>query len=109
MKKSLVPVAAFAVTLLAAPSFAQMGGGGTWNGPGDMMSNGGEALIVPAGVRGDGKNGAFFVTDLWIRATGTGTATLAFHPADATTADPAVTATVALSQPVTFLPDLLSA
>lgn len=40
---------------------------------------------------------------------GTGTATLAFHPANAVSAEPAVTTTVTLSQPVTFLPDLLSA
>ena len=106
--KTLVPSALLALSLLASPALAQMGGGGMWNGPGDMMSNGSEALIVPAGVRGDGKNGAFFVTDLWIRASGAGTATLAFHPANAATAEPAVTVTVPLTQPVTFLPDVLS-
>ncbi|MDX9734354.1 MAG: hypothetical protein RBU36_09525 [Thermoanaerobaculia bacterium] len=109
MKKALGPASLLVLTLLTSPALAQMGGGGMWNGPGDHMTNGSEALIVPAGVRGDGKNGAFFVTDLWIRARGTGTATLSFHPANAASADPAVTTTVALSQPVTFLPDLLSA
>lgn len=109
MRKTLAPTALLALALLASPAFAQMGGGGMWNGPGDTMTNGSEALIVPAGVRGDGKNGAFFVTDLWIRARGIGAATIYFHPANAATADPAVTTTVTLSQPVTFLPDLLSA
>jgi hypothetical protein len=109
MRNPFAPTALLALSLLASPAFAQMGGGGMWNGPGDHMTNGSEALIVPAGVRGDGKNGAFFVTDLWIRARGIGTATLYFHPANAATADPAVTTTVTLSQPVTFLPDLVSA
>jgi hypothetical protein len=109
MKKTLGPATFLALTLLTPPALAQMGGGGMWSGPGDVMSNGAEALIVPAGVRGDGKNGAFFVTDLWIRSQGNGTATLAFHPANAATADPTVTTTVTLSQPMTFLPDLLSA
>lgn len=109
MKKTFAPLVLLVLTVAAAPALAQMGGGGTWNGPGDMMSNGGEALIVPAGVRGDGKNGAFFVTDLWIRARGTGTATLEFHPANAATADASATATVALTQPITYLPDVLSA
>jgi hypothetical protein len=109
MRKTLAATALLSLALLAFPASAQMGGGGMWNGPGDVMTNGSEALIVPAGVRGDGKNGAFFVTDLWIRARATGTATLYFHPANASTADPAVTTTITLSQPVTFLPDLLSA
>ena len=58
MRNPLAPTALLALALLASPAFAQMGGGGMWSGPGDHMTNGSEALIVPAGVRGDGKNGA---------------------------------------------------
>jgi hypothetical protein len=101
--------AAVAVVALAGtPAVAQMSGGGT-GGPIDGMTNGSEDLIVPAGVRGDGRNGAFFVTDLWIKASTTGRATLAFYAADAATSTPAATAEVNLTQPVTYLPDVIQA
>lgn len=105
----LVLAAAVAVAALAlSPAVAQMGGGGM-GGPTDGMTSGGEDLIVPAGVRGDGRNGAFFVTDLWIKAAAAGQVTLAFHAADAATSAPTATATVALVQPVTYLPDVIQA
>jgi hypothetical protein len=67
-------------------------------------------IVVPAAVRVDGKNGAFFQTDLWIRCrTVPIAATLSFHPADAASAAPAATVSMTLTQPVTYLPDVLSA
>src|SRR5512135_1607103 len=98
-----------AAALSGTPAAGQMGGGGTTGGPVDGMTNGSEDLIVPAGVRGDGKNGAFFVTDLWIKSASTGQATLEFHAADAATSAPAATAVIDLSQPVTYLPDVIQA
>lgn len=90
---------------LALPAAAQMGG--MQNGPFDGMSS---EIVVPAAVRVDGKNGAFFQTDLWIRCqTVPVAATLYFHSADAASAAPAVTIPMMLTQPVTYLPDLLSA
>ena len=87
------------------PAAAQTGG--MQNGPFDGMSSG---IVVPAAVRADGKNGAFFQTDLWIRCrTVPVAATLYFHPADAGSAAPAVTVPITLTQPVTYLPDVLSA
>ncbi|MDL2717350.1 MAG: hypothetical protein PT977_06315 [Acidobacteriota bacterium] len=87
------------------PAAAQTGG--MQNGPFDGMSSG---IVIPAAVRADGKNGAFFQTDLWIRCrTVPVTATLYFHPADAASASPAVTVPITLTQPVTYLPDVLSA
>ena len=93
----------------APPAAAQMTGGGGTGGPVDGMTNGSEDLIVPAGVRGDGKNGSFFVTDLWIKAASTGQVTLAFYAADAATSSPAATATIHLTQPVTYLADVIQA
>lgn len=90
---------------LALPAAAQTGG--MQNGPFDGMSS---SIVVPAGVRVDGKNGAFFQTDLWIRCrTVPVTATLYFHTADAATSAPAVTVPITLTQPVTYLADVLSA
>lgn len=90
---------------LALPAAAQTGG--MQNGPFDGMSS---SIVVPAGVRVDGKNGAFFQTDLWIRCrTVPVTATLYFHTADAATSAPAVTVPITLIQPVTYLADVLSA
>jgi hypothetical protein len=87
------------------PAAAQTGG--MQNGPFDGMSSG---IVIPAAVRADGKNGAFFQTDLWIRCrTVPVAATLYFHPADAANASPAVTVPITLTQPVTYLPDVLSA
>ena len=87
------------------PAAAQTGG--MQNGPFDGMSSG---IVVPAAVRADGKNGAFFQTDLWIRCrTVPVAATLYFHAADAASATPAVTVPITLTQPVTYLPDVLSA
>jgi hypothetical protein len=90
---------------LALPTAAQTGG--MQSGPFDGMST---DIVVPAAVRTDGKNGAFFQTDLWVRCqTAPTTATLYFHPADAASAAPAVTVPITFSQPVTFLPDIVSA
>lgn len=93
--------------LLAAflPAAAQTGG--MQNGPFDGMSS---EIVVPAAVRVDGKNGAFFQTDLWIRCrTVPVAATLFFHPADAASAAPAVAVPITLTQPVVYLADVLSA
>ncbi|HQQ76470.1 MAG TPA: hypothetical protein PLB01_03880 [Thermoanaerobaculia bacterium] len=104
--KRFVPgVLLFALLGLALPAIAQTGG--MQNGPFDGMSAG---IVVPAAVRADGKNGAFFQTDLWIRCrTVPVAATLYFHAADAASATPTVTVPVTLTQPVTYLPDILSA
>jgi hypothetical protein len=93
--------------LLSLPVHAQMGGGGGTGGPGDGMTNGTEDLVIPAGVRGAGKLSSFFITDLWIKASGTGTATLYFHAADSASSSPTATATVNITQPITYLPDVL--
>ncbi len=91
----------------SVPLAAQMGGGGTgMTGPSDWMSGG---IIVPTGVRNDGKNGAFFQTDLWIRCQTLPTsATLYFHASDAASSSPAATFPITLTQPVTYLPDIVS-
>ncbi len=107
--KSLLGAAALVGALVSLPALAQMGGGGANGGPGDGMTSGSEDLIIPAGVRGAGKLSSFFVTDLWIKSSGTGTATLSFHAADSASATPAATATVNISQPITYLPDVLQA
>ncbi len=103
---SAASLAVLGAILAAPPARAQMGGGPT-NGPVDFMTNGTEDLIVPAGVRIEGKFGAFFVTDLWIKASRAGTATLSFHAADSPSAIPTVTTTVELKLPVTYLPDVI--
>jgi hypothetical protein len=105
--KSLLAAAALVGALASFPALAQMGGGGANGGPGDGMTNGTEDLIIPVGVRGAGKLSSFFVTDLWIKASGTGTATLYFHAADSASSSPTATATVNISQPITYLPDVL--
>jgi len=101
---------ALVVLVPVLPAAAQMGGGGMGSGitgPIDMMSG---EIVVPTGVRADGQNGAFFQTDLWLRCRIVPTsATLTFHAADASSASPAATATVNLTQPVTYLPDVVSA
>src|ERR1700687_3596384 len=90
---------------VGVPAAAQMGG--MQNGPFDGMSS---DIVVPAAVRVDGKNGAFFQTDLWIRCrTVPVAATLYFYAADAASAAPAVTVPMTLTQPVVYLPDILSA
>jgi hypothetical protein len=89
---------------MVLPAAAQTGG--MQNGPFDGMSS---EIVVPAAVRVDGKNGAFFQTDLWIRCrTVPVAATLYFYPADAASASPAVTVPMTLTQPVVYLPDVLS-
>ena len=104
--KRFVPgVLLFVLIGLALPATAQTGG--MQNGPFDGMSS---DIVVPAAVRADGKNGAFFQTDLWIRCrTVPVSATLYFYPADAATSSPAVTVPMTLTQPVVYLPDILSA
>ncbi|MCL4809402.1 MAG: hypothetical protein KJ062_16675, partial [Thermoanaerobaculia bacterium] len=69
--KSYLGAAALVSALVTFPATAQMGGGGL-GGPIDGMTNGTEDLVIPAGVRGEGRFSSFFVTDLWIKATGTG-------------------------------------
>jgi hypothetical protein len=109
LSKRILFLLAFVVSLGGSlPLAAQMGGssGTGWNGPGDWMSG---EIIMPTGVRADGKNGAFFQTDLWIRCrTLPTTATLYFHSADAASASPAATVPITLTQPVTYLPDVVS-
>ncbi len=105
--KSFLGAVALAGSLATLPALAQMGGGGGTGGPGDGMTNGSEDLIIPAGVRGAGQFSSFFVTDLWIKAGGTGTATLYFHATDSATSAPTATATISLTQPITYLPDVL--
>ncbi len=104
--KRLVPRALLFVLLgLALPAAAQTGG--MQSGPFDGMSS---DIVVPAAVRVDGKNSAFFQTDLWIRCkTVPVSATLYFHPADAASSSPAATVPITLTQPVVYLPDVLSA
>jgi hypothetical protein len=90
---------------MVLPAAAQTGG--MQNGPFDGMSS---DIVVPAAVRVDGKNGAFFQTDLWIRCrTVPVAATLYFYTADAASATPAVTIPMTLTQPIVYLPDVLSA
>ena len=107
--KSILGTVALVGVLATPPALAQMGGGGGTGGPGDGMTNGTEDLIIPAGVRGAGKLSSFFVTDLWIKASGTGTATLYFHAADSASSSPTATATLNITQPITYLPDVLQA
>jgi hypothetical protein len=97
-----------ALTLLLAPVVpAAAQTGGMQNGPFDGMSS---DIVVPAAVRVDGKNGAFFQTDLWIRCkTAPLSATLYFYAADAATSAPTVAVPMTLSRPVVYLPDVLSA
>ncbi len=52
------------LSVLGAALSAAAQTGGMQNGPFDGMSS---EIVVPAAVRVDGKNGAFFQTDLWIR------------------------------------------
>ncbi|MCG3195109.1 MAG: hypothetical protein DIJKHBIC_04379 [Thermoanaerobaculia bacterium] len=103
---TVLGVVALAAALTGAPAFAQMGGGPGF-GPGDGMTYGNEDLVIPAAVRGAGKLSSFFVTDLWIKASGSGTATVYYHAADSASSAPTATTTVNLSQPITYLPDVL--
>jgi hypothetical protein len=109
MMRRTIATAFLALSLAAFPALAQMGGSGSGsgNGPMDGMTNGSEDLVIPAGVRGPGAFSSFFVTDLWIKASATGSVTLYFHKADAATSAPFATTTVNLTQPITYLPDVL--
>ncbi len=108
---ALLFVAITAFVARSSPVFAQMGGGGGsttsgMRGPADWMAG---EVIVPTGVRNDGKNGAFFQTDLWLRCQILPTtATLYFYASDASSSAPAATASLTLTQPVTYLPDVIS-
>ncbi len=105
VKRFTPSVFLFVLLGMALPAPAQTGG--MQNGPFDGMSS---DIVIPAAVRVDGKNGAFFQTDLWIRCkTVPVSATLYFYPADAATSSPAVTVPMTLSQPVVYLADILSA
>ncbi len=106
--KSFVGAVVLVGVVASLPALAQMGGGGT-GGPIDGMTSGSEDLIIPAGVRGGGQFSSFFVTDLWIKAGGTGTATLYYHAVDSASSAPTATTTVSLTQPITYLPDVLQA
>ncbi len=103
----ILPALMLALLSVAGPLRAQMGGGGGgMSGPSDWMSG---EIIVPTGVRADGKLGAFFQTDLWLRCqTFPTTATLYFYLADAASSSPAATAVVNLTQPVTYMQDVVS-
>ena len=110
MRASMRTAAAIVVFLLLAPvarvARAQPGGGSGMSGPSDWMSG---EIIVPTGVRADGKGGAFFQTDLWIRCqTVPTTVTLHLNLADAPSSMSAATVTLALSHTVTFFPDIVS-
>jgi hypothetical protein len=90
---------------MVLPAAAQTGG--MQNGPFDGMSS---DIVVPAAVRVDGKNGAFFQTDLWIRCKSVPvSATVYFYSADAATSSPTATVPITLTQPIVYLPDVLSA
>ncbi len=106
-RSSFVLPFAFASLFAAPPLVAQMGGGGTgMSGPADWMSG---EIFVPTGVRADGKNGAFFQTDLWVRCqTVPTTARLYFYSADAASSSPAATFPVTLTEPVTYFHDIIS-
>jgi len=108
LSRSVLGATLAVAALAGTPAAAQMGGGGT-GGPADGMTSSGEDLIIPAAVRGAGRFSSFFVTDLWIKASGTGTATLYFHAADSASSTPTATTTVNLTQPITYLPDVLQA
>jgi len=105
LARSARRISLFLLLGMVLPAAAQTGG--MQNGPFDGMSS---EIIVPAAVRVDGKNASFFQTDLWIRCrTVPVAATLYFHAADAASAAPAVTVPMTLTQPVVYLPDVLSA
>lgn len=106
-KLTLVPAAALALGVAFAATAQMGGGGGTGSGPMDSMTNGTEDLVIPAAVRGAGKLGSFFVTDLWIKSASTGTATIEYHAADSASATATATAPVTLNQPVVYLADIL--
>lgn len=110
MKISTTPslAALLIAASLASPAAGQVAGSGVI-GPVDVMTDGVEDLFVPAGVRGAGSYGSFFVTDIWIRAGGTGTATIAFHAADSPSYLPTATLTLNVTQPVTYIPDVMLA
>src|SRR5450755_728860 len=95
--KRFVPgVLLFVLLGLALPAAAQSSG--MQNGPFDGMSS---DIVIPAAVRADGKNGAFFQTDLWIRCkTAPVSATLYFYSADAPNSSPTATVPMTLTQPV---------
>jgi hypothetical protein len=78
-------------------------------GPVDIMTDGAENLFVPAAVRGAGGFGSFFITDLWIRAGGTGMVTIYYHATDSPSSLPTVTIVLRISQAVTYLPDVMLA
>jgi hypothetical protein len=73
-------------------------------GPVNMVSN---DLMVLAAGRGAGAMGSFWTTDLWIRCPGLGDVTLEFHALDSPSAAPTATATVHMTEPIAFLPDVL--
>ena len=88
----------FAGLALSASSLALFGG------PINMLST---DVVVPSAGRGAGAAGSFWMTDLWIRCPDQTDVQLEFHGLDATSADPSATATVHMTQPVMYLPDVI--
>jgi len=73
-------------------------------GPVNMIST--DMMVLAAG-RGPGAAGSFWTTDLWLRCPDGGDATLEFHALDSPSAAPTATATLHMTQPVAFFPDVL--
>ncbi len=64
-------------------------------------------IVAPAGGRGDGALGSFWITDLWVRCPSLGTVTIEFHPMDSPSSAPLATATFTMTQPVMYFPDVI--
>lgn len=92
----------FAVALLLAAGTCLAAGPS--GGPVNMLST---DIMVPAAGRGAGAAGSFWMTDLWIRCTGGGDATLEFHGLDSSSAAPAATAIVHMNRPVVYIADVI--
>ncbi|MGA7617249.1 MAG: hypothetical protein WBX15_18955 [Thermoanaerobaculia bacterium] len=99
-------VAGVVLTLsISIPAFAHGGGtNGTPQGPVNMFSG---VLVAPAAGRGPGAHDSMWITDLWVRGEVGDVVTLEFHQMDAGSSDPTATASLTLTQPVVYLPDVL--
>ncbi|HKB80472.1 MAG TPA: hypothetical protein VKH35_12230 [Thermoanaerobaculia bacterium] len=94
----------FTVLLLTIALAAHAQGPGYSGGPIGMAST---ELIAPVAGRGDGAQGSFWITDLWVRCPLLVTVTLEFHPMDSPSAAPLATATVTMTQPVIYFADVI--